>query len=327
MNQYIVITTIFPPSEAIKTFASTKAKVIVIGDTKTPNDWNFDGVDYYSPNRQKQLGLNILKRLPWNHYSRKMIGYLVAMKAGASIIIDTDDDNIPYPNYCFPEFEGRFLTVCETGFKNVYSYFTEKSVWPRGFDLELITSPTSKIEKADLKIEKHKIGVWQGLADNDPDVDAIYRLTNNSKIIFKKEPPIVLKSGSICPFNSQNTAFRAELFPLLYLPAYVSFRFTDILRGFVAQPIMWTKGYTLGFCQATVYQERNVHNYLKDFESEIPVYLNAGKIVEIVSKGISSSKTINDNLLSAYEKLYKEKIVPIEELELLELWLRDVSEI
>ena len=58
---------------------------------------------------------------------------------------------------------------------------------------------------------------------------------------------MVLGTGTMSPFNTQNTLIRKELFALLYLPTYVTFRFTDILRGLVAQPIMWAAGYALGF--------------------------------------------------------------------------------
>ena len=41
----------------------------------------------------------------------------------------------------------------------------------------------------------------------------------------------------------------------MYLPTFVTFRFTDILRSYVAQPIMWNAGYRLGFTNATVTQK------------------------------------------------------------------------
>ena len=36
------------------------------------------------------------------------------------------------------------------------------------------------------------------------------------------------------PFNSQNTIWFKEIFPLLYLPVSCSMRATDIIRGLVA---------------------------------------------------------------------------------------------
>jgi hypothetical protein len=167
--------------------------------------------------------------------------------------------------------------------------------------------------------------VWQGLADSDPDVDAIYRLVDNTEVFFNKRAPIVLAEGTLCPFNSQNTAFRRELFPLLYLPAFVTFRFTDILRGLVAQPIMWAHGFRLGFTEATVIQERNPHDYVKDFESEIPCYLHPNRVIAAVTRVVDSTRTVSENLRSAYTELAKESIVSAQELELLNLWLADIA--
>ena len=117
--------------------------------------------------------------------------------------------------------------------------------------------------------------------------------------------------------------FWGTFHPLLYLPAFVTFRFTDILRGLIAQPIMWAAGYSLGFTKATVFQERNPHNYLKDFESEIPMYLNTERIMEILNKVIKKDSTIKKNLEIAYDSLIKEKIIPSKEKKLLIEWLKN----
>ena len=170
-----------------------------------------------------------------------------------------------------------------------------------------------------------RVGVWQGLADGDPDVDAIYRLTNNMPCLFDEREPVVLAKGTACPFNSQNTLFRKELFPLLYLPCTVTFRFTDILRGLVAQPIMWFYDYHLGFTKATVLQERNPHDYLKDFESEIPCYLHTRPVMELVGGAIRSSYALADNLYQAYEALQAHGYVEKDELAILAAWLKDVA--
>ncbi|WP_209125524.1 STELLO glycosyltransferase family protein [Alkalihalobacillus sp. BA299] len=322
---FIVITTIHDPTSAIKKFSTfSNYNIIVVGDLKTPSNWQHSHVVFFPTNKQNNIDYKIIKKLPYNHYSRKMIGYLYSIQSGAQIIVDTDDDNIPKNNWGFPKFEGPFeITDQNLGFINIYKYFSNMHIWPRGLPLDKITKP--KNFSTNLKKKYSFIGVWQGLADGDPDVDAIYRLTNNTSCYFDEIGPIVLGKGTISPFNSQNTAFRKELFPLLYLPAYVTFRFTDILRGLVAQPIMWTKGYHLGFTKATVVQERNAHEFIKDFESEIPCYLYPYKIIDIVSRSIKSEYSIEDNMYQAYEALYKSGIVKKEEIELLTLWLEDIS--
>jgi hypothetical protein len=253
-----------------------------------------------------------------------MFGYLMAAQSGADVIIDTDDDNYPKSNWGFPAFDGVFDVIGDKqGFVNIYQWFTDAHIWPRGLPLDLITT-TFNLDKA-YSTDECNVGIWQGLADDDPDVDAIYRLTSDRPCFFDERQPVVLSGGAVCPFNSQNTATRKELFPLLYLPAYVTFRFTDILRGLVAQPIMWLYGYTLGFTQATVIQKRNPHDYMKDFNSEIPMYLNCRKVVEIVSASISASESLESNLHKAYSSLLHEGIVGDDEMRSLEAWLRDLQ--
>lgn len=327
MSKAIVITSIEPPTEAVQKLIQKQPwQVVVVGDRKTPLDWHCPGVDYLSVAMQEQLDHRITPLLPWNHYARKMLGYLRAIASGASLLVDTDDDNIPKPDWDVPPFDGPQLTTAEDrGFVNIYTWFCDQFIWPRGFPLNLIREAGTAVNPSELTTKRVKIGIWQGLADQDPDVDAIYRLTANDPCWFKERAPVALAKGTVCPFNSQNTAFCAPLFALLYLPAYVTFRFTDILRGLVAQPILWAAGYQLGFTHATVVQERNPHDLMQDFESELPVYLWAEKIVEVVSGAVSDRVTVADNLLAAYKELHRYDIVAAVELDLLEAWLFDLQ--
>ena len=323
----IVITSIFAPTEAVTKFAARPDyDLVVAGDRKSPADWSAPNVTYLDVAAQEASGFELVKRLPFNHYGRKMVGYLHAIRAGATVIVDTDDDNIPYDDWTFPATAGTFATApANRGFVNVYKNFTSHHIWPRGYPLDLILNEGHNLKEEDLSQEPATIGIWQGLADSDPDVDAIYRLVDNTEVFFDKRPPIVLAEGTLCPFNSQNTAVRRELFPLLYLPAYVTFRFTDILRGLVAQPIMWAHGYRLGFTEATVLQVRNPHDYVKDFESEIPCYLHPNRVIAAVRGAISPANSVGENLRRAYAALAQENIVTAQETELLDLWLADVA--
>lgn len=320
----IVITSIFPPTRAVRDFAAREGwKLIVAGDRKTPADWKCENVQFLSAAAQEERGFKLSGALPWNHYCRKMIGYLEAIRLGAEEIVDTDDDNIPKVNWSFPKQAGSFETTADDlGFINVYRAFTDLPIWPRGFPLERIQLEEEQGTRGEPR--EVKVGIWQGLADGDPDVDAIYRLTNNQPCNFAERPPLVLGRGTWSPFNSQNTLFARELFPLLYLPAFVTFRFTDILRGLVAQPILWAAGYHLGFTSATVVQERNPHDYLKDFESEIPCYLLAQKVADTVAGVVRSGTGIADNLFNSYETLFAQGVVKEAEMRVLSAWLEDL---
>jgi hypothetical protein len=322
LKKFIVITSIFKPTEAIETFSALKDyQLIVVGDKKTPGDWSYPNCIYLDVNAQLELASSFANAIPYNHYGRKMLGYVYAMQQGADVIIDTDDDNIPYANWDFPAFEGDF-TVSKKGlgWVNIYHHFSEQPIWPRGLPLRNISDSRDKLQWQNGK-SAQRIGIWQGLADEDPDVDAIYRLTSNKPCSFQKRTPVVLETGTICPFNSQNTAIRKELFPLLFLPSFVTFRFTDILRGIIAQPVLWQHGYRLGFTEATVVQKRNEHDYFKDFESEVPMYLHTEKSLEAVKAAVSEG-SVKDNVYQAYEALLQIGVVETRELEVLTEWLK-----
>jgi len=320
----IVVTTIHPPGEAVRAFAGLDGhRLIIVGDRRTPPGWACPGAEYLGPDRPVGAG-RLLPLLPFNHYGRKMLGYLRALETGARVIVDTDDDNIPKPGWSFPPFDGCPRRVRgDLGFVNIYRLFTGLRIWPRGFPLELVRSDAAidfETGAADTRV-----GVWQGLVDEDPDVDAIYRLTVGEPCIFAPGDPVTLGPGTHCPFNSQNTAFRREVFPLLYLPVHVSFRFTDILRGMVAQPIMAAAGFRLGFTAANAVQRRNPHDPMVDFVQEIPMYRHARRALEIARAETRADASMSDNLVATYRGLRGEGIVEDAELAPLEAWLDEVG--
>ena len=322
LKKFIVITTINKETKGIKKFSEKfhDWQIILVGDKKSKNIKNKENIIFLSVDDQKKLGFKTVKFCPHNHYARKNIGYLYAIKSGADIIYETDDDNIPYNNWGFPDFSYTKYITTKNKFLNVYKHFTKEKIWPRGYPLDEINTK-NKTKKTSSNI---KVGVWQGLANKEPDVDAVYRLTFNKKIIFKKNSPIVLGKNIYCPFNSQNTLWNKDNFALMYLPSTVNFRFTDILRSYIAQKLMWENNQLLGFTKATVYQERNEHNLIKDFKDEVECYLNTKPIVNILDK-----LDLDSNYLNGLKKIYKTleslRLVTKTELKILEAWIQDIN--
>ena len=321
MKKTIVITSINPPTQAIKEFATLDDyKVIVVGDKKSPPDWQCADVEFLDLAAQQAICGKLADLLPLNHYCRKIIGYVQAIQAGSDVIVDTDDDNLPYSDWQFPEFTGEYDQLLEDGrFVNIYALFTDHHIWPRGLPLDYVKAP--RPEGKTTKTQCH-VGIWQGLADLDPDVDAIYRLVSPhpENFRFDKRAPLVLDSETLTPFNSQNTAFQRSCFELLYLPATVKFRFSDILRGYIAQPILAKHGMQLGFTSATVYQLRNDHVLMEDFADEWDVYLRSEEVVQVVGDALKSNN-MADNLREAYQALTERKIVRQEENTYVAEWL------
>ena len=207
----------------------------------------------------------------------------------------------------------------------MYKFFTKKHIWPRGFALEELNHSLTK----NLKLSKITSPIQQGLADKNPDVDAIYRLTSSLPIKFNSSRNISLGVGSICPFNSQNTTWLREAYPLMYLPSFCSFRMTDIWRSFIAQRIAWSCGWSILFHNSTVIQERNKHNLMKDFEDEISGYKNNLKLMNnlIKLKLKPGIKNIKYNMILCYRELIRINLIDKKELKLLNAWFLDLKSI
>lgn len=298
------------------------ANFLVIGDIKSPTNFQLDHADYYSVDRQAEAFPEFAKLCPRQHYARKNLGYLIAMQQGADVIIDTDDDNLPYDSFWVDRKLKQKARKSETaGWLNVYKLYTKAKIWPRGLPLDEVLSPAPNL--AELPLAEFDCPIQQGLANENPDVDAIYRLILPLPQRFDEAEPVALTPGAWCPFNSQNTTWFRQAFPLLYLPAYCSFRMTDIWRSFVAQRISAVYGWPILFHKATVWQERNEHNLMRDFEEEIPGYLNNNSIrATLESLELKpGTDAIYDNLKKCYEALIENGWVGAAEMKLLEAWI------
>jgi hypothetical protein len=330
----IVVTSIFEPNVSLRALAKGAHQnnwdFIVIGDVKSPPNFSLEHTRYLNVEAQKQLGLKFPALCPTAHYSRKNIGYLLAIKEGSTIIVETDDDNIPREEFWKKREENLAATSVDgSGWFNAYSLFSDRPIWPRGLPLEkVLQNPDVKIiDQPAVQLSP----IQQGLADSNPDVDAVFRMTYPLPHDFKTIAyPIRLSQKLWCPFNSQNTTWLKPAFPLLYLPSYCSFRMTDIWRSFIAQRIAWECGWQLVFHNATVFQERNEHNLLKDFEQEIPGYLLNEKIRKTLEDAPLKSGVdhIGHNLRTCYEILVRDNVITSKsELDLLEAWLHDLEKI
>ena len=301
-------------------------RFIVVGDTKSPATFQLEGCDFFSLEQQRKSGFSLAVDLPEKHYGRKNLGYLEAIRNGAQLIIETDDDNYPRPEFWSDRRQQIDATsVVQGGWVNVYAYFTSERIWPRGFALEHLQDQVPDLNK--FNIDSINAPIQQGLADDNPDVDAIYRLALPLPLKFNNGKEIALGRDSWCPFNSQNTTWFKEAFPLLYLPSYCSFRMTDIWRSFIAQRIAWENNWSVVFHRATVYQERNMHNLMRDFSDEIPGYLNNKKLTDtLLSLHLKPGKdAIGENLVTCYESLVSIGLIGEKELPLLHAWLHDLK--
>ena len=343
MKTIVVLTTIQKPTNCVEKWAKLLPNgIIAVGDRKTPPGWDSPGVKFIGIEEENnEFILSTL--LPENHYCRKMLGYLEAINSGADIIFDTDDDNEPYFD-CWTngvpvpssKHIASFVPPNNQGFVNPYSFYAPEGLkaWPRGTPLQKIACPHTNLaylctdSTKTLGENSSRIPIWQGLVDGDPDVDAIHRLVFGVEFNFLKKNPLVLPPGVFAPFNSQNTAWiDSHIFPLLYLPTTVTFRYTDILRSYVALSIMEKMDLSLGFTPATAYQKRNEHNLMQDFKSEMSMYLSTNDVMECLCKITSKEFSIIKNLKICYDSLYKMGLTKPEECSRLDAWISDLSKV
>ena len=82
MKTTIVITTINEPTEAVRAFAKLpEYHLVVVGDKKTPMSWRCENTTFLAVDDPSTAALSLSRALPFNHYCRKMLGYLHGVRS------------------------------------------------------------------------------------------------------------------------------------------------------------------------------------------------------------------------------------------------------
>jgi glycosyltransferase involved in cell wall biosynthesis len=310
----IVVTTINVPRLLPDYLANFRAngwqrvEIIVIADRNTPAEAEafcrgLDGVDYWSPARQQVL-LREFPRLgallPWRSIQRRNLGYLVAYRGGADVIVSMDDDNFLHEadHLAGHRQVGETARVrCvagEDGFWNVCSLLrTEppRRFYHRGFPVSKrwASSPERHL------VREGRVAVNAGLWLGDPDVDTVTRLEEPFQVreLVGDGEPVGLDRGTFSPFNSQNTAAIRDLLPFLYLvvagaslrghrSTFANFRYDDIWMSYLAKPALDRMGDIVTFGRPLVVQRRNPHDLLTDLDREIVPMMLTERLIEIL---------------------------------------------
>jgi hypothetical protein len=221
--------------------------------------------------------LSIKKFIPWNCIQRRNIGLLKFYENRSDIAVVIDDDNFIRSNNYFKSHEHVGSTIkirvveSKTGFWNVCEMLKDTrniKFYHRGHPLSKRWLPNEN-----KKIIKNLVGrvvVNAGLWFDDPDVDALTRLfypievKKVSKFFKDKTSPSI---NNYSPFNSQNTAILRELIPAYFLFPYIG-RYDDIWASYIIKRIANIKTDYVTYGNPIVVQNRNLHDYLKDFEQE-----------------------------------------------------------
>ncbi|KAL3862365.1 hypothetical protein ACJMK2_008336 [Sinanodonta woodiana] len=332
---WAVLTTIHGPSDAVRLIATNRNWcLVIVADTKTPPRNAYlqgvqaeENVRFLSLEDQDYLYRALSQVIPREHFGRKNIGYLYAIQHGAEVIWDFDDDNMGLIDIQSKHFKPEFSYVapCEypsIPFKciNPYPYFgiNESHSWPRGFALRHIKDQYMTPKMCNFS-DKVNIGVFQSLANIQPDVDAIYRLTRDVPFNFQATPdshrPLVVPKGIYVPFNAQATMWNRNSFKYIPLPISVHGRVSDIWRSYMAEYFFYKNNIQVAFTPPYVKQDRNPHDNLGDLDAEIDLYRKSEQLVNFLSRNNSSI-----SLKDLYKELYEREYIEERDLRFIKVW-------
>ena len=357
-ERWAVLTTIFEPSEAVRRQVRLRGWcLVVVGDRTSPlkyeTGWRSgegsynDAVVYLSPDEQEHLNSPFVDALPWNHFGRKNVGYLYAITHGARVIWDFDDDNMlkffiegaaptgsPSIDAAIPAEEDRLVEVRTLHNHshptyNPYPALGAPSLpsWPRGLppaDIKMAECHNSALKST--QVPQESIAVLQSLADYQPDVDAIYRITMPIPFFFRRvneTRPLMIPTRVLTPYNAQATLHFKNSFWALLLPVTVHGRVSDIWRSYIAQRLFWDTGLQVGFtARPLVVQNRNPHSNLGDLNGEQDLYMKSENLVKLLNSWRGKGTTLVERIEELWVTLYEHRYIEFHDVVLVQLWIQ-----
>ena len=343
---FAVATTIFDPSPAVlQMLAAPTWCVVVVGDQKT-NDSAWEGYNderliFLSYTEQvTELTYAILTSTPANHFARKNIGYLFAIQHGAQMIYDFDDDNVlktaPEALTEIVNHDRDTWPLCQHHLFNPYPAFEAQHaitgvpqlVWPRGLPLEFVhDNATWDVPLMRSSATTPKIAVYQSLADIDPDVDAVYRMTRPLPIRFTKTDQVLMvPAGSFAPWNAQATLFLPAAFWGLVMPVSVTGRVADIWRSYMTTRLLWLAGFRVAFVSPLVDQYRNPHEYHADLLAERDLYERSDDFIRtLIEMDMSRVSSLSDAYLRMVQLLVQKRFLEQTDYAVAKAWVEDLA--
>ena len=163
---------------------------------------------------------------------------------------------------------------------------------------------------------------------NNPDIDAIHRLTKPLPMNFKSSvAPVQVPINNYSPYNAQATIHTYDAFFAILLPASVTGRVTDIWRGYFAQGLFKEIDLRLIFTPPSITQYRNAHNILGDMESEKDLYLKSNKLVEFLHDKRFKSQTTQGRMEELFIDLYERGYIETSDIEMVQHWLEALEQV
>jgi len=273
--------------------------LLVVSNLKTPHkEYKKINCTYLHPEYQDKKYEKISNLLGWNTIQRRNIGFIEAFNLGADIIATVDDDNIPYDSWgnnllLKKQIEVDLYEPVKSDYFDPLSVTNRNDLWHRGYPIEHLQIKNNVEYKGKIKKQFY---VQADLWDGDPDIDAICRLANRPCVKFDDIKPFT--SNKLSPFNSQNTFLDRDIIPYYMVLPHVG-RMDDIWGGYLLEKKF---GSCVVYNKATVYQERNPQDLIKNLENEIIGYKNTLNLLKNIYKLDEKILEIYDTYKSYFNK-------------------------
>ena len=281
---FIVTTTINKPTKALKRFVKNKKCKLIVALDKNSKKFKLKNSIVLSTRYQEKKWPKLSRLIGWNCIGRRNFAILQAYEMGAKTIALIDDDNIPYNNWFKTVYVNKFVNANKIKInKPVFDpvgYTNHKNLWHRGFPLEMVYNRKYK----NVGRKKIKPDVQASFWNGDPDVDAVNRAIYSPNCNFKKNY-FPFFSNKISPFNSQNTLLDRGIIKDYFLFPHIG-RMDDIWASYYVA----SKKYKIVYAEPTVFQKRNRHKYITDFNLEILGYRKNVELIKSLKKNPENIK-------------------------------------
>lgn len=316
--------------------------VIVAGDHKTPHDAvkrRLSEMDvttvYLHPDDVSEFATSAA--VGFNCIQRRNLALLEALKYNPNYIITVDDDNIPMTNGWIKYVDQLLIyrshatpeVNTESKWYNPGSLCSPKVIH-RGFPRQL-GEPFEVNPYVIKDTPTRTTGVFSSLWVGAPDIDAVERMHHDPEVKHVEITTVTLGKGTWSPFNTQATAFRAELAPLMFMWPHVG-RFDDIWASYVTQCVMDALDWSASFGYPLVRQNRNLHDIVKDLEAELFGYRHNISVINVLRDLTKSFKpgwsTIEcAKFIFTQLEIHLTNILPMKTITAFMAWMQDIRRI
>ncbi len=352
LTKWVVMTTSAPQvTVAMKILLNSTDDwcLLVVGEEKGPENCSIvnSRFIYLPPREQSLFPFEIVRDSLNAAFTRRNVGYLYAIKNGAKVILDLDDDAIPIPvqgkyfpiedrkqSYvkasvpgddlsAFPHYKETKPDTSESFTWNPYPYFGAKSAWPRGFPSKLLS--TGRLRNKATRTTCYPL-VQQFLEDCNPDVDPNYYFQRPEPLYFDahRTNKIVLPRGVFAPYNAQATVHLYEAFWGLLLPKTLSQQVSDVWRSYIVQSLFYLiPDACLMFSPPAVYREK----YKQNFTDGRPLYDNAFELIQAMKYLPLQFASFEEAVFKLYGRLSEERFLGEDDVEYVSAWINDLKSV